>query len=96
MKHMTDDQWLALQAYVLAVCAPLLDAEDRPGLEARVDRDAATALVYVFAPRPSFLVGGGGKTADAIRQLCKIRARVLGYRGGIDLRVETTIPPAAI
>jgi len=79
---------VTLVAYLEAVCVPLLDAGERIQIEhgAGYDTDY-TFRVRVASSQMPYLLGRGGENAEAVRRLARARARTIGWRARVDVRI---------
>ena len=77
-----------LATYIEAVCGPLLNAGERIQIEhgAGYDTDY-TFRVKVPASQMPYLLGRGGENAEAVRRLARARARTIGWRARVDVRI---------
>ena len=78
----------ALAAYIESVCSPLLDT----GASLQVEHGAGFDTDYTFRVKvpPTqmpFLLGRGGENAEAVRRLARARARTIGWRARVDVRI---------
>lgn len=85
-----------LADYIRTVCGPLLDDAQDCLVERVTSPDAEHSYrVTVGSAQVGFLVGRGGETAEALRRLCRARARTAGIRGRVDIRIAAVDGPRA-
>lgn len=85
-----------LADYIRTICGPLLDRPEDFLVERVTTPDAEHSYrVTVGAAQVGYLVGRGGETAEALRRLCRARARTAGIRGRVDIRIASVDGPRA-